>query len=229
MGRRFKEAKKKASDMIRSHDLFSHQVEFNFNNRGGSHSTVLGGAVSFFIIKAIMCVYTIFLLSKVVNFQGAAVTMEYERVGAVDFNLQKTNTIIISSAYDKKGKAIKFDELAKNIRVKIQDSDSNESVDFHKCAETDFEDTDFEIATFEEDFWDNSLCMEYDQVMNLKFNSKKDFEIQIEECLPDIDTGCEEDRDKRKAFTNNLMIDFEAIQYQIDLSNFTHYPAFQSI
>ena len=88
MGKRFREAKKKTSDMIRSHDLFSHQVEFNFNNRGGSHSTVLGGAVSFFIIKAIMLLYTVFLLLKVINFEGAAVTFEYERVGDDEkFNL----------------------------------------------------------------------------------------------------------------------------------------------
>ena len=68
MGRRCRKAGKKTGNFLRSHDLFGHKVDLNFNNRGSVHKTVVGGTVSLLLVKMLMGVYIFLLMRKLVTF-----------------------------------------------------------------------------------------------------------------------------------------------------------------
>ena len=53
---------------IKSQDLFGHEVSLNFNKKGSSHNTIIGGAVSV-LVKAFMAFYTVLLVKTMVLYQ----------------------------------------------------------------------------------------------------------------------------------------------------------------
>ena len=55
----------KISRFLKSQDIFGHHVELNFNRKGSTHNTVLGGCASI-LVKAAMLFYTAILFQKVV-------------------------------------------------------------------------------------------------------------------------------------------------------------------
>ena len=51
---------------IKTHDLFGHKIELNFNKKGSSHNTLIGGVFSI-LIKMVMLIYIYLLVKKLVN------------------------------------------------------------------------------------------------------------------------------------------------------------------
>lgn len=51
------------SNFISRRDFFGHQIQLNFNKRGSSHNTVLGGLVSI-MIQALMLAYFSLLVKR---------------------------------------------------------------------------------------------------------------------------------------------------------------------
>ena len=53
---------------IKSQDLFGHEVSLNFNKKGSSHNTLVGGVVSV-LVKAFMVFYTGLLVKTMVLYE----------------------------------------------------------------------------------------------------------------------------------------------------------------
>jgi len=51
--------------LIRDQDLFGHEIRLNFNNKGDSHRTFIGGVVSL-VIKVCMLAYVLYNFKKMV-------------------------------------------------------------------------------------------------------------------------------------------------------------------
>ena len=56
----------KLSKRIKNHDMFGHKIEFNYNKRGSSHQTIIGGICSL-IIKIMILAYSFILMKKLIN------------------------------------------------------------------------------------------------------------------------------------------------------------------
>ena len=59
---------------IREQDIFGKPIMLNFNKKGNTHNTVFGGLVSI-ISKAILFVYFIIHVEKLVNFGDDKITI----------------------------------------------------------------------------------------------------------------------------------------------------------
>ena len=51
----------------RNQDMFGHSFKINFNRRGDSHPTPIGGVISF-ILKALYIAYMIYLFDKMLTY-----------------------------------------------------------------------------------------------------------------------------------------------------------------
>lgn len=73
---------------IRQHDIFGHVIHMNFNNRGPSHKTYVGGILSI-VIKIFIRVYVLLTFKSLIfmeeNSTSAIESMETE-VPQVNFN-----------------------------------------------------------------------------------------------------------------------------------------------
>ena len=57
--------KRTAQNFFKEKDMFGHVVNLNFNNRGYSHNTLIGGSISV-IIKLFMTCYIVIILKKMI-------------------------------------------------------------------------------------------------------------------------------------------------------------------
>ena len=57
--------KSKSNDFLKSHDMFGHTVQINFNRQGDTHTTSTGGFFSL-LIKVAMFIYVFLNLKKLV-------------------------------------------------------------------------------------------------------------------------------------------------------------------
>jgi len=56
------------SHLISSHDLLGHKIQLNFNKKGSTHKTLIGGILSI-LIKILMVIYTLTYLDILVNYR----------------------------------------------------------------------------------------------------------------------------------------------------------------
>ena len=64
-----KQLHSKVGDFVRGNDLFGHTVNLNFNKKGTSHNTVIGGVFSI-AIKFFMLIYIPLLWEKMILSEG---------------------------------------------------------------------------------------------------------------------------------------------------------------
>ena len=67
------------SSKVKEQDLFGHQVSFNFNEKGDTHNTLIGGICSL-IIKIGMLAYITVNVIKLVTFNGDEVGMSVKKL-----------------------------------------------------------------------------------------------------------------------------------------------------
>jgi hypothetical protein len=70
MDTKLSESRKKTTETIQNQDLFGHLIAFNFDNKGSSHKTVIGGVFSI-IIKLLMAAYIWLRIKKLIFLEGA--------------------------------------------------------------------------------------------------------------------------------------------------------------
>ena len=57
---------KKVRSFTKDFDIFAHNFKLNFNRKGDTHPTVIGGLISI-VLKIIYVLYMIYLLQKMLN------------------------------------------------------------------------------------------------------------------------------------------------------------------
>ena len=67
--------KQKVSD----HDMFGHMIPINFNRKGASHNTLIGGFFSI-LIKTAMIYFIIINVIKLVTFTGDSISTTIRRI-----------------------------------------------------------------------------------------------------------------------------------------------------
>ena len=83
--------------LIKSHDLFGHEVQLSFNKKGSTHNTLVGGIFSV-LIKFMVLGYTALLFKKLINKEGDSYSsvnepQNYEQLGVVGLN--ETDVLIM--------------------------------------------------------------------------------------------------------------------------------------
>lgn len=83
--------------LIKSHDLFGHEVQLSFNKKGNAHNTLVGGIFSV-LIKFLVLAYTTLLFKKLVNKEGdtySSITepQNFEELGVLKMN--ETDAVIM--------------------------------------------------------------------------------------------------------------------------------------
>ena len=65
-----------SKEYVKSHDLFGHKIELDFNSEGNVHKTLFGGIFSILAIKIIMTLYVFLLFKKLITFGGDTQTSD---------------------------------------------------------------------------------------------------------------------------------------------------------
>ena len=85
--------KNKLQEVIRDQDMFGHVISLNFNKKGETHTTVIGGFFSF-LIKIAFTVYCWMCVDKLVNYGDNNLDTTKLKIDIVEFgpvDLSKTN------------------------------------------------------------------------------------------------------------------------------------------
>ena len=88
--------------LIKSHDLFGHSVHLQFNQKGNTHNTVIGGIFSVFI-KLVVLLYTAILFKKLIEMEGDTngsfiEPQNFEEVGELKMN--ETDVIMMLNLFE---------------------------------------------------------------------------------------------------------------------------------
>ena len=89
------------SKYITNHDLFGHKIELNFNRKGSSHNTLIGGVVSV-LIKVTIVFYIYLLTKKLINKEddknsSLITNLDLDALGPVRLDETKTNMYFVLS------------------------------------------------------------------------------------------------------------------------------------
>ena len=82
---------------IKNHDLFGYRVDLNFNKRGHSHQTIIGGFISL-LLKGLIILYVWYLYSKMVGYKENYIDIfeqaqDYDKLGAVKYTDMNLNIL----------------------------------------------------------------------------------------------------------------------------------------
>lgn len=67
---------KKFSKWVKSNDMIGHNIALNFNKKGDSHTTLIGGVVSI-LVKVIMSTYIYLSLKKLYNMEDENIDLRH--------------------------------------------------------------------------------------------------------------------------------------------------------
>ena len=89
MKKNLHKVKDKAEKILADQDMFGHPINLNFDNKGDTHRTFIGGIVSI-LVKSLMTIYILMKFGKLIFKDGAnnAVTdlmVQMDMIGEVEF------------------------------------------------------------------------------------------------------------------------------------------------
>ena len=110
----------KLSSLIKKQDLFGHRILLNFNKKGSSYQSILGGSFSI-LIKLIILIYFGFLTNSLIahendNTQSITVPLDTEALGNVNFNETYVNPMLIVFNWKLK-RYLSKEEYSKYIKI----------------------------------------------------------------------------------------------------------------
>jgi len=91
--------KEKVKDTIEDQDIFGHVITLNFDRKGDSHKTWIGGVFSV-LIKAYMCFFIFSKLSKLVgrqeaNYSTSGILVETKLFGVVPWKNTQISSFFV--------------------------------------------------------------------------------------------------------------------------------------
>ena len=134
---------------IKTHDLFGHKIELNFNRKGSSHNTIIGGAMSI-LIKVIMTTYIFLLVKKLINNEDDQISSVTTSVNLQDLkvNMNETKASFVFQVFNAKDEyaPVDWNEVQKYLKFEAMNWKSNRltqeneitPLNIRECKESDF-------------------------------------------------------------------------------------------
>lgn len=149
---------------IRDQDMFGHVISLNFNKKGESHTTTIGGFVSIWI-KIAFSIYCYMQIEKLItlgdnNLVTTILQVDLEEFGEVDLEKSNYHSFLVIKKQSKVGGTCKLDkEFYKNLDIKFQERHINWNYDAgnttttrwfeaRECKQSDFGDHEMGKKTF---------------------------------------------------------------------------------
>ena len=127
---------RKTDNFIKSHDLFGHPLEINFNNNGSVHNTTFGGSVSLLTVKLLMVIYIYILIKKLVSYGDDAISRDLSLTDPkTSVKMSDTSNIVhfrfvdASSNYGKPDPELQLKDVSKYLDIFTLNRDINIKTD----------------------------------------------------------------------------------------------------
>lgn len=155
--------KKRFINYIRLLDIFGYPVGLNFEKKGETHKTFIGGIASLFVNMCIL-IYTILMVKKLIFLEGDTILQDIERFVFEETNFKDTNlTLFLSVAKQDnvhhQQEALRYDDYAKE-HIHMQFVHVNYNINQKEISEEDFVVFDVKDCDRELDFGQNEKSKE---------------------------------------------------------------------